>query len=198
MKNVTVKNAAVKTLADRPYIIDFAARKVFVSSVYMKEAGEFGSDAYNQIMTIKADLPDFPIEVIEEKKKAPKKGILTLETMEAYLIKQHGEDSQQVREFRMVREASKAHKAGRFSFMKKWFHAVYPEGYRLLSGIGDAEEKAKQRKEQAQKAVEDALRRVNYENLLRDAESKNNSSENEENSADLEKSAEYSPEPVCI
>ena len=34
MKNVTVKNAAVKTLADRPYIIDFAARKVFVSSVY--------------------------------------------------------------------------------------------------------------------------------------------------------------------
>ena len=190
MKNVTVKNAAVKTLADRPYIIDFAARKVFVSSVYMKEAGEFGSDAYNQIMTIKADLPDFPIEVIEEKKKAPKKGILTLETMEAYLIQQYGEDSQQVMEFRKVREASKAHKAGRFSFMKKWFHAVYPEGYRLLSGIGGAEEKARQRKEQAQKAVEEALRRVSNEDMLRDAESKNNSSENEENSADHEKSAE--------
>ena len=70
------------------------------------------------------------------------------------------------------------------------FHAVYPEGYRLLSGIGDAEEKARQRKEQAQKAVEDALRRVSNEDMLRDAESKNNSPENAENSADHEKSAE--------
>ena len=189
MKNVTVKNAAAKTLADQPYIIDFVAHKVLVSSKYMKDAGEFGSDAFNKIMEIKSTLPDFTIETVEQKKD-PKKGILTLETMEAYLIKQYGEDSQQIREFRMVREASKAHKAGRFSFMKKWFHAVYPEGYRLLSGIGGAEEKARQRKEQAQKAVEEALRLASYENLLRDAESKNNSPENAENSAGLEKSAE--------
>ena len=190
MKTATVKNAAVKALADRPYIIDFAAHKIFVSSDYMKQAGEFGSDAFNKIMAIKASLPDFSIEAIEEKKKNPKKGILTLETMEAYLAKKYGEDSTQVKEFRNVRETSKAHKAGRFSFMKKWFHAVYPEGYRLLSGIGDAEEKAKKRKEQAQKAVEEVLRRASNEDLLRDAESKNNSPESAENSADHEKPAE--------
>ena len=46
------------------------------------------------------------------------------------------------------------------------------------------------RKEQAQKAVEEALRRVSNEDMLRDAESKNNSPENAENSADHEKSAE--------
>ena len=172
-----------------PYTINFVANKIVATAAFMKKAGQYGSEEYTTIMNLRKELPNFTIEVMEEEKPNKKKGCLTLSTMEAYIIREFGENSDEIKEFNRVREASKEKKAGRYSYMMKWFHQVYPEGYKLLCEIDDGELKKQQRLEKARQTVENAF-------ALRDAaktESKENSGvteknsdETEENSADLD------------
>ena len=69
--------------------------------------------------------------------------------------------------------------------MKQWFHAVYPEGYKLLCELDDGEVKKQERRENARKAVETAV-------AMRNAVSKENSFATQANSAATEKpSADY-------
>ena len=177
-------------VAANSYTVDFAARKIIATAEFMAKAGQYGSAEYTTIMNLRKDLPDFTIEVLADKKSSKKKGCLTLSTMEAYIIREYGEDSDEIREFEKVREASKAKKSARFSYMMKWFHAVYPDGYKLLCELDDGEAKKQERREKARQTVENAI-------TLRDAaskgscvESKENSGETEKSSADLEESAE--------
>lgn len=172
-------------VAANSYTVDFAARKIMATSEFMAKAGQYGSAEYTTIMNLRKDLPDFTIEVLADKKPAKKKGCLTLSTMEAYIIREFGEDSDEIKEFDRVREASKDKKSGRFSYMMKWFHQVYPEGYKLLCEIDDGELKKQQRLEKARQTVENAF-------ALRDAaktESKENSGVTEKNSDETEKTS---------
>ncbi len=172
------------TITTTTYTVDFTARKIIATAEFMQKAGQYGSDEYNTVMGIRKDLPDFTIEVREEKKAPKKKGCLNLDTMEAYILRTcGGEESEAINEFRKVREESKVHKSGRYSFMKKWFHAVYPEGYKLLCELSDAELKKQERKDKAHKLVENVF-------ALRDAKSKENGGVTEKSSADPEESAE--------
>lgn len=69
--------------------------------------------------------------------------------------------------------------------MMKWFHQVYPDGYKLLCEIDDGELKKQQRLEKARQAVENAF-------ALRDAakaESKENSGVSEKNSDETEETS---------
>jgi len=159
----------MKNVATVPYTVDFAARKIIVTSQFMEKAGIYNSDEYKTFMGIRKDLPDFTFEMAVEKKPSKNKGILSLDTMEAYIIRIHGEESNAVQEFRRVRENSKVEKAGRYSYMKKWFHEVYPEGYRMLCKIGAADERAKERKEKALLAVDNALTMNHAVSLSKDA-----------------------------
>ena len=177
MKNMKMEKNA------QAYTVDFAARKIIATAEFMQKAGQYGSDEYNTIMGIRKDLPDFTIEVLAGKKPNKKKGCLNLDTMEAYIIRTCGKDSAAMKEFNKVREESKAKKSGRYSYMKKWFHEVYPEGYKLLCELTDADVKKQKRKDTASKLVENIF-------TLRDAVSKENSGATEKASADQEESAE--------
>jgi len=115
-------------VVENSYAVDFAARKIIATAAFMEKAGQYGSAEYNTVMSIRRDLPEFSFEVLPEKKQPKKKGCLNLDTMEAYIIRTCGQNSDEIKEFRKVREESKVKKSGRYSFMKKWFHAVYPEG----------------------------------------------------------------------
>ena len=171
-------------VAANSYTVDFAAHKIIATSEFMANAGQYGSSEYTTIMNLRKDLPDFTIEVLAEKKSNKKKGCLNLDTMEAYILRTcGGEESDAINEFRKVREESKVHKSGRYSFMKKWFHAVYPEGYKLLCELSDTELKKQERKDKAHKLVENVF-------ALRDAKSKENGGVTEKASADQKESAE--------
>ena len=165
------------------YTVDFAAHKIIATSAFMKKAGQYNSDEYTIIMNLRKDLPDFVLEVKEDKKSNKKKGCLSLDTMEAYILRTFKENGAEIQEFRKIREESKVKKAGRYSFMKQWFHAVYPEGYKLLCELDDEELKKQERREKAYKSVENAF-------AMRDAASKENSGTTEKSSADPEESAE--------
>ena len=103
--------------------------------------------------------------------------------MEAYIIRICGDKSDEIKEFYKVREESKVEKSGRYSYMKKWFHEVYPEGYKLLSDLTDKDLKMQQRKDVAHKLVENVF-------TIRNAVSKENGNETKKTSADPEGSAE--------
>lgn len=171
------------------YTVNFAARKIVATADFMQKAGQYGSAEYNTVMSIRRDLPEFSFEVLPEKKPSKKKGCLNLDTMEAYIIRTCGESSDEIAEFRKVREESKVQKSGRYSFMKKWFHEVYPDGYKLLCELDDAEVKKQVRKDKAYKLVENAF-------VMRNAVSKENGGATEKSSADQEESAEENKKVV--
>ena len=103
----------ITTTTNRTYTVDFAARKIVVSAAFAKSASEYNSEAYNIMMGLRRDLPEFKIETLAEKKKS-KEPILTLDIMEAYIVRMYGTDSAEVKEFHTVLETSKAKKNKRY------------------------------------------------------------------------------------
>ncbi len=144
----------ITTTPNRTYTVDFTARKIVITAAFAKSAGEYGSDAFNIMMGLRRDLPEFKIEMLAEKKKS-KEPILTLDIMEAYIVRTYGLDAAEVKEFHTVLETSKAKKNKRYAYMKNWFHEVYPVGYNLLRGIDGSNEAELKRKEDALKVVND-------------------------------------------
>ena len=98
--------------------VDFAARKIVVTAAFAKSAGEYGSDAYNIMMGLRRDLPEFKIETLAEKKKS-KEPVLTLDIMEAYIIRTYGAESDELKEFHTVLENSMVKKSKRYAAMQK-------------------------------------------------------------------------------
>lgn len=164
------------------YTVDFTNSKIIATASFMEKAGQYGSDEYRTIMSLRKDLPTFDIEVLKEKKPSMKKGSLNLDTMEAYILHTCGESSLEIMEFRKICETSKVEKAGRYSYMKKWFHEVYPEGYKLLCELKDLDAKKQIRQETAKKIVENYF-------TMRDVVSRENNDETKETTADYEESA---------
>ena len=56
-------------VAAKSYTVDFTARKIIATAEFMANAGQYGSEEYNTVMNLRKDLPDFTIEVQEEKKE---------------------------------------------------------------------------------------------------------------------------------
>ena len=69
------------------YTVDFATETIIVSKKFLKEAGIFGSPAYNKLKDIRRDNPTFPIVVREIKKKENKKSYrnLTVDNMKTFI-----------------------------------------------------------------------------------------------------------------
>lgn len=80
-----MKNSKNNTKAT--YTIDFTNSKIIATASFMEKAGQYGSQEYHTIMCLRKDLPEFEIELLEEKNSSKKKGCLNLDTMEAYIIR---------------------------------------------------------------------------------------------------------------
>lgn len=165
------------------YTIDYAAKKIMSSTRFIKLASIYDSPEYRTLKNLRTDLPNFEIEVVEEKKKKAKSDGLTLDYMEAFIENEHGIDSKELKEFQKVREDSKVKGSGRYSFMKKWFHEVYPEGYALVCKVTSKEIKRKESMENARKVLNTAL-------ALSQAGGDKVADGTKENSAESENSAE--------
>lgn len=173
----------IANVAANSYTVDFTARKIIASASFMERAGQYGSEEYNTIMALRKDLPDFTLVTVEEKKESKKQKPFTIDIMEAYLIRTYEEESNEVKEFRKVAEESKVRGSGCYAYMKKWFHAAYPDGYKLLRALSDGSEEKKQSKEKAAKHVETVF-------MMQDAVSKGQVAEAQKTSADHSDSAE--------
>lgn len=147
---------AINNTNNNTYTVDFTARKIVVTAAFAKSAGEYGSDAYNIMMGLRRDLPEFKIETLAEKKKS-KEPVLTLDIMEAYIIRTYGAESENLEEFHTILENSKVKKSKRYSYMKSWFHEVYPVGYNLLCNVDDDKEAKLKRKADALKVVDNII-----------------------------------------
>ena len=97
-----MKNSKNNTKAT--YTIDFTNSKIIATASFMEKAGQYGSQEYHTIMRLRKDLPEFEIELLEEKNSSKKKGCLNLDTMEAYIIRICGDKSDEIKEFYKVRE----------------------------------------------------------------------------------------------
>ena len=146
MKNLT-------TAPSNLYSIDFTNNKIVISKEFIRRASVYNSKEYNLMMSFKRELPEFEIELLS-KKRDNSSPHLSFDVMEAYITKTFGAESDHLKEFYNILEYSKLKKSGRYSFMKNWFHEVYPAGYNLLCQIKDNSEIIKQNKENARKWIE--------------------------------------------
>jgi len=70
------------------YTINHLTATVTVTKSFLKEAGIIGSPAYNEMLRLRRELPEYEISVHEAKKRTSDKpyGNLTYKKMEAYRI----------------------------------------------------------------------------------------------------------------
>ena len=125
------------------YTIDFATETVIVSKKFLKEAGIYGSPAYNTLKDIRRDNPTFPIVVREIKKKENKKSYrnLTVDNMK-FFVQNCMEDNRpqeaRLAEFEAVKALSKV-QSSPYSYIKAWFLKTYGEEYNKYNNNEDAE-----------------------------------------------------------
>ena len=111
------------------YEINHADKQIIVTKSFLKEAGIIGSPAYNVLVKLRKDLPDFAIEPRQIAKKQGKKsyGKLTYKVMGEFITAQEEENAPAVlAEFQRVQQLSKV-QAGSYAFVKTWFLTRYKE-----------------------------------------------------------------------
>ena len=132
------------------YTIDFATETIIVSKKFLKEAGIFGSPAYNTLKDIRRDNPSFPIVVREIKKKENKKSYrnLTIDNMKTF-IQNCMEDGRpledRLAEFETVKALSKV-QSSPYSYIKTWFLKTYGEEYNKYNNNQDDKAAAEEQK----------------------------------------------------
>ncbi len=115
------------------YTIDFVTKAIIVSKKFLKEAGIFGSPAYNTLKDIRHDNPTFPIKVREIKKKENKNSYanLTVKNMKIF-IEHCMEDErpleERLAEFEAVQTLSKIQPSP-YAYIKTWFLKTYGVEY---------------------------------------------------------------------
>ena len=77
------------------YTINHLTATVTVTKSFLKEAGIIGSPAYNEMLRLRRELPEYEITVHEAKKRTSDKpyGNLTYKKMEAYIAAKEGKES---------------------------------------------------------------------------------------------------------
>ena len=104
-----------------------ATKEIIITKAFEMEANEIGSAAYNELVRIRKDFPDYTIKRKEIAKRENKKSFkgLTIEEMKRFLATVGEED---VKLFEKVCEIAES-KQGKYPVVKKWFLNNYQEAY---------------------------------------------------------------------
>ena len=107
--------------------LNYKTKTIELNKTEAKEASQFGTDLYNQLVKAKADFPNFEVKVVSPKgKRADSLKGLTYEVMESYLAN-HG-SQEQIEEFNVFRSKDEFGKAFiSYGEIKKWFLNQFPE-----------------------------------------------------------------------
>lgn len=103
-------------------------RRIEMTEAEAKAASKYNSEAYNELVSMKHDFPNFPIFIVKNKSKRSDtlKG-LTFTYMESY-IEKNG-TPEQAENFKVLRGADDGlgHLAPSYGAVKKWFLEQFPE-----------------------------------------------------------------------
>ena len=112
------------------YTIDHLNATVTVTKSFLKEAGIIGSPAYNEMLRLRRELPEYEISVNEPKKRQSEEayGKLTYKKMGAYIEAKEGEKSPVLAEFEKVQKLAKVQK-NPFLYVKTWFLNRYENDF---------------------------------------------------------------------
>ena len=112
------------------YTINHLTATVTVTKSFLKEAGSIGSPAYNEMLRLRRELPEYEISVNETKKRQSEEayGKLTYKKMGAYIEAKEGEKSPVLAEFEKVQKLAKVQK-NPFLYVKTWFLNRYENDF---------------------------------------------------------------------
>ena len=112
------------------YTINHLTATVTVTKSFLKEAGIIGSPAYNEMLRLRRELPEYEISVNETKKRQSEEayGKLTYKKMGAYIEAKEGEKSPVLAEFEKVQKLAKVQK-NPFLYVKTWFLNRYENDF---------------------------------------------------------------------
>lgn len=130
--------------------INFANNTIEITKNFSKEASYYGSEAYNELMGAKRDFPTYTVIVkAAPKRKANAYKGLNYEYMKKYIIKNSGEESEQMKDFNTLCGNTDEEFAVKASFgkVKKWFLATYPEIEESRERVNEIIAKAKEERE---------------------------------------------------
>ena len=109
--------------------LNHADKQIIVTKSFLKEAGVIGSEAYEILVRMRQDLPDYQIVPREITKKPGKKtyGKLTYKVMGEFIEAQEEDNAPAVlAEFERVQQLSKI-QAGSYAYVKTWFLNRYKD-----------------------------------------------------------------------
>ena len=104
-----------------------ATKEIIITKAFETESNDVGSAAYDELVRIRKDFPDYTIRRKEIAKKENKKSFkgLTLDEMRRFLSTVGEAD---VKLFERVCEIAEG-KQGKYAVIKKWFLNNYQEAY---------------------------------------------------------------------
>lgn len=114
------------------YTLSHPNKSIILTKAFSRSAGILGSTAYNTLKQLRADYPDYVIELRTIKRKEGKSNAsynLTYKNMEEYIIATAGENSEAITEFKKMRILSKT-QSGPYAYVKKWFLEKYPDAHK--------------------------------------------------------------------
>ena len=135
--------------------VNYAERKIVLSSAFAKKAFTHGTDEYRQLQAVRNDYPDFVLKTRQFKTNTKQERYrgLNYDFMRDYIRQRENEEIAQpvLDELEQMIGISKCHSVGkRYPTIKAWFLKRYPE----IAEFGmDKEQLAKWREKQAAEAA---------------------------------------------
>ena len=114
--------------------ISYTTNTIDITKKFAEAAGKIGSKEYRELQEVRRDNPGFTINVVADKKKAPKNNYtgLTFNYMKSYIEKHDDEKKSIMAEYLELRgESEEAMAIGAASAsifeIREWFFRKYPE-----------------------------------------------------------------------
>ena len=116
------------------YKIDVVAGTITLTKKFAKAAGVLGTREFNTFKQLRADYPDYTVQVREIAKKENKVSYanLTYDFMETFIGMVEGEASENIGNLAKVIELSKG-QPGHYAYVKTWFLERYPNYQDVLA-----------------------------------------------------------------
>ena len=116
------------------YKVDVVAGTITLTKKFAKAAGVLGTREFNTFKQLRADYPDYAVQVREIAKKENKTSYanLTYAFMKNFINTVEGEASENLVNLENVIELSKG-QAGCYAYVKTWFLGHYPKYQDVLA-----------------------------------------------------------------
>ena len=116
------------------YKVDVVAETITLTKKFAKAAGVLGTREFNTFKQLRADYPDYTVQVREIAKKENKISYanLTYKFMNTFISMVEGEASENISNLAKVIELSKG-QPGHYAYVKTWFLEHYPNYQDVLA-----------------------------------------------------------------